>query len=68
MDDRFKRLNTLTGKLFEPGIKAQDGRIFLRYLKKQGNDGYYLEEWKKDFESFVKKAKELNINYDSNLQ
>ena len=68
MDDRFKRLNTLTGKLFEPGFKDENGRFFLRYLKKQGNDGYYLEEWKKDFESFVKKAKELNINFDSNLQ
>ena len=51
-----------------PGFKDENGRFFLRYLKKQGNDGYYLEEWKKDFESFVKKAKELNINYDSNLQ
>jgi hypothetical protein len=47
MDDRFKRLNTLTGKLFEPGFKDENGRFFLRYLKKQGNDGYYLEEWKK---------------------
>ena len=46
----------------------ENGRFFLRYLKKQGNDGYYLEEWKKDFESFAKKADELNINYDLNLQ
>ena len=55
MDDRFKRLNTLTGELFEPGFKDENGRFFLRYLKKQGNDGYYLEEWKKDYKSFVKK-------------
>ena len=68
MDDRFKRLNTLTGKLFEPGFKDENGRFFLRYLKKHVNAGYYIPEWKKDFESFVKKAKELNINYDSNLQ
>tara|TARA_Y100000817_G_C16736560_1_gene490449 strand:- start:546 stop:770 length:225 start_codon:yes stop_codon:yes gene_type:complete len=68
MDNRFKRLNRITGKLFEPGFKDENGRFFLRYLKKQGNDGYYLEEWKKDFDTFVKKAEELNINYDSNLQ
>ena len=28
MDDRFKRLNTLTGKLFEPGFKDENGRFF----------------------------------------
>ena len=33
---------------------------------KQGNDGYYLEEWKKDIKSFIAKAEELNINYDLN--
>jgi len=22
--------------------------VFVRYLNKQGNDGYYFEEWKKD--------------------
>ena len=30
-------------------------------LKKIGNDGWYLEEWKKDLASFkAKKAKEKN--------
>ena len=47
MDEQFKRPNRLTGKPFEPGFQDESGRIFLRYLKKQGNDGYFLEEWKK---------------------
>ena len=66
MDDRYKRLNRITGKPFCAGYQDEDGRIFLRYLSKQGNDGYYLEEWKKDIKSFIEKAKELNINYDLN--
>ena len=52
MDDRYKRLNRETGKPFYPGYKDENGRFFLRYLEKQGNDGYYLEEWKKDSKSF----------------
>ena len=47
MDDRYKRLNRVTGEPFCAGYQDEDGRIFLRYLSKQGNDGYYLEEWKK---------------------
>ena len=58
MEETFKRINKITGKPFKPG------RVFLRYLNKHGNDGYYLEEWKKDMESFLKKARELNINCD----
>ena len=56
MEDSFKRLNKETGKPFKPGFKDDTGRIFLRYLNKHGNDGYYLEEWKKDEESFIKKS------------
>ena len=40
----------------------------LRYLNKHGNDGYYLAEWKKDINSFIKKANELNINFDLDQQ
>ena len=53
MDDRYKRLNRETGEPFQAGYQDETGRIFLRYLNKQGNDGYYLEEWKKDINSFV---------------
>ena len=66
MDDRYKRLNSATGEPFKAGYQDETGRIFLRYLNKQGNDGYYLEEWKKDIKSFIEKAEELNINYDLN--
>ena len=68
MDDRYKRLNKDTGEPYHPGYQDEVGRIFLRYLNKQGNDGYYLEEWKKDMNSFKEKASELNINYDLNQQ
>ena len=50
MDDSFKRPNKLTGKPFEAGFEDEDGRVFFKYLNKHGNDGYYLEEWKKDIE------------------
>ena len=63
-DNKFKRPNKHTGKPFEPGFEDEDGRVFLRYLNKHGNDGYYLEEWKKDMDSFLKKAKQLDINHD----
>ena len=66
MDDRYKRLKSATGEPIQAGYQDEDGRIFLRYLSKQGNDGYYLEEWKKDIKSFIEKAEELNINYDLN--
>ena len=64
MDERFKRPNKLTGKPFEKGFQDDSGRIFLRYINKHGNDGYYLEEWKKDMDSYLKKLKELNTNSD----
>ena len=68
MNEQYKRINILTGKPFEPGFKDENGRYFLRYLNKHGNDGYYLEEWKKDFDSFLNKAVELNISYGSDQQ
>mgnify|MGYP001365371367 FL=1 len=64
MDDKYKRPNKLTGKPYEQGFEDESGRIFLRYLNKHGNDGYYLEEWKKDMASYLKKVKELNANSD----
>tara|TARA_B100000945_G_scaffold3577_1_gene3024 strand:+ start:5607 stop:5801 length:195 start_codon:yes stop_codon:yes gene_type:complete len=64
MDERFKRPNKLTGKPFKKGFKDDSGRVFLRYINKHGNDGYYLEEWKKDMDSYLKKLKELNTNSD----
>ena len=68
MNNNYKRINIETGKPFEPGFEDENGRFFLRYLSKHGNDGYLLEEWKKDLESFMIKAKELNINFDLNQQ
>ena len=64
MDEQFKRPNKLTGKPFEPGFQDESGRIFLRYLKKQGNDGYFLEEWKKNIEDYQRKIKELEASSD----
>ena len=64
MDKRFKRPNKITGKPFEKGFQDDSGRVFLRYINKHGNDGYYLEEWKKDMGSYLEKLKELNANSD----
>ena len=64
MDDRYKRLNSQTGKPFQPGFQDTSGRFFLRYLDKQGNDGYYLEEWKKDKSSFLEKLEEIKAKND----
>ena len=55
MDDQYKRPNRLTGKPFEQGFEDEDGRVFFKYLNKQGNDGYYLEEWKRDMEAYLVK-------------
>jgi len=30
------------------GLRILTEEVFVRYLNKQGNDGYYFEEWKKD--------------------
>lgn len=59
MDDRYKRLNKDTGEPYEEGCKDENGRFFVRYLNKQGNDGYYFEEWAKDKDAFLKKIKKI---------
>ena len=68
MEDQFKRVNSLTGKPYESGFQDESGRVFLRYLKRHGNDGYYLEEWKKDIETYNKKLKEMNSTSDLDQQ
>lgn len=55
MEEQFKRPNKLTGMAYESGFKDEDGRFFVKYLNKQGNDGYYYEEWAKDKETYLKK-------------
>jgi hypothetical protein len=55
MKEHFKRPNKSTGKPYELGFKDEDGRYFIRYLNKQGNDGYYFEEWAKDKDAYLKK-------------
>ena len=62
MDDSFKRLNKFTGKPFKAGFQDESGRFFVRYINKHGNDGYYLEDWKKDFKSYTNRLKELGVN------
>ena len=57
LNDNFKRPNKETGKPFEAGFEDESGRVFYRYLNKHGNDGYYLEEWKKDMDAYLKKLK-----------
>ena len=59
MEDQFKRLNSLTGEPFESGFQDESGRIFIRYLTKQGNDGYYFEEWAKNKEAYLKKVNKI---------
>jgi len=55
----YKRLNSITGKPFEQGFIDENGRVFYSYVNKIGNDGWYLEEWKKDMEAYnFKKRKE----------
>ena len=61
LKDEFKRINRSTGKPFTQGYQDENGRIFYSYVNKIGNDGWYLEEWKKDKEAFIaKKSKENN--------
>ena len=52
MEDQFKRPNKLTGMPYESGFKDEDGRLFVKYLNKQGN---YFEEWARDTETYLKK-------------
>ena len=56
----YKRLNSETGEPFEQGFVDENGRVFYAYVNKIGNDGWYLEEWKKDMEAYnSKKRKEV---------
>ena len=55
MEDHFKRQNKLSGKPYESGFTDEDGRVFVRYLDRQGNDGFYFEEWAKDKDAYLKK-------------
>tara|TARA_B100000965_G_C18958254_1_gene484364 strand:- start:246 stop:425 length:180 start_codon:yes stop_codon:yes gene_type:complete len=59
MDDRYKRLNKDTGEPYDEGYQDENGRLFVRYLNKQGNDGYYFEEWAKDKDAFLKKINKV---------
>ena len=61
MKKENKRLNSITGKPFEQGFIDENGRVFYSYVNKIGNDGWYLEEWKKDMEAYnFKKRKETS--------
>ena len=64
LKEENKRLNLITGKPFEQGFVDENGRVFYAYVNKIGNDGYYLEEWKKDMASYLKKVDELNTSPD----
>ena len=60
LKEENKRLNLITGKPFEQGFVDENGRVFYAYVNKIGNDGWYLEEWKKDMETYnYKKRKEV---------
>ena len=60
LKEENKRLNLITGKPFEQGFVDENGRVFYAYVNKIGNDGWYLEEWKKDMEAYnSKKGKEV---------
>ena len=49
--EQHKRPNPQTGEPFEQGFTDENGRVFFSYVNKIGNDGWYLEEWKKDMQS-----------------
>ena len=61
VENQFKRSNRATGEPYESGFQDEDGRVFLRYINKHGNDGFYLEEWKKDMDSYLTKKKLLEL-------
>ena len=59
LKEENKRLN-LHYKPFEQGFVDENGRVFYTYVNKIGNDGWYLEEWKKDMAAYnSKKSKEV---------
>tara|TARA_Y100000766_G_C18650938_1_gene480393 strand:- start:520 stop:720 length:201 start_codon:yes stop_codon:yes gene_type:complete len=60
LKEEYKRLNLITGRPFEQGFVDENGRVFYAYVNKIGNDGWYLEEWKKDMAAYnSKKRKEV---------
>ena len=62
LKEENKRLNLITGKPFEQGFVDENGRVFYAYVNKIGNDGWYLEEWKKDMEAYNSKKRKEVIN------
>ena len=62
LKEEFKRLNTETGEPFEQGFMDENGRVFYSYVNKIGNDGWYLEEWKKDMAAFEFKKRKQESN------
>ena len=57
-----KRLNSITGKPIEKGVIDQNGRVVYSYVNKIGNDGWYLEEWKKDMAAYDSKKRREESN------
>ena len=62
LKEEYKRMNSITGKPFEQGFIDENGRVFYSYVNKIGNDGWYLEEWKKDMEAYNYKKRKEAIN------
>ena len=62
LKEENKRLNLITGKPFEQGFVDENGRVFYAYVNKIGNDGWYLEEWKKDMEAYNSKKRKEGTN------
>ena len=62
LKEENKRLNLITGKPFEQGFVDENGRVFYAYVNKIGNDGWYLEEWKKDMEAYNSKKRREKSN------
>jgi|TARA_B100000965_G_C19412697_1_gene678483 hypothetical protein len=57
--EQHKRPNPQTGEPFEQGFTDENGRVFFSYVNKIGNDGWYLEEWKKDMQSYLEKKSRI---------
>ena len=62
LKEENKRLNLITGKPFEQGFVDENGRVFYAYVNKIGNDGWYLEEWKKDMAAYDSKKRREESN------
>ena len=60
MEEHFKRPNKLTGEPYVSGFTDEDGRVFIRYLNKQGNDGFILKSGQKIKIPIFKKLINLN--------